>query len=260
MCYPFDCPFQRLSNEASRLHQAHWRRGGCCPVVGRARARDRDAGDRVHEYWLARDVREPVDRVSARFERNRLRRGPERQGRGPEHDCGHGAFFPHRVANDWLGRVIGVLTLTPYDFWRRTHAIHHATSGNLERRGIGDVDTLTVNEYLARSKWGRLRYRLYRHPIIMFGVGPAYLFILQYRLPLGLVRAGWQPWLSTMGTNLAIAILMATVIRFMGCVRFCWSNCRSRCWGHRSASGFSMSSISSKTRSGPMSKPGISTK
>src|SRR5207302_8222466 len=70
-----------------------------------------------------------------------------------QHDCGHGAFFRHRGANDWIGRVIGVLTLTPYDFWRRTHAIHHATSGNLEHRGIGDVDTLTVKEYLALSKW-----------------------------------------------------------------------------------------------------------
>src|SRR5436309_282383 len=68
-----------------------------------------------------------------------------------QHDCGHGSFFRHRVTNDWIGRTIGVLTLTPYDFWRRTHAIHHATSGNLEHRGIGDVDTLTVNEYLARS-------------------------------------------------------------------------------------------------------------
>ena len=61
-----------------------------------------------------------------------------------QHDCGHGAFFRHRLANDWIGRVLGVLTLTPYDFWRRTHAIHHATSGNLDRRGIGDIDTLTV--------------------------------------------------------------------------------------------------------------------
>ena len=68
-----------------------------------------------------------------------------------QHDCGHGSFFRHRMANDWVGRVIGVLTLTPYDFWRRTHAIHHASSGHLERRGIGDVDTLTVNEYLLLS-------------------------------------------------------------------------------------------------------------
>src|SRR4029434_6897062 len=63
-----------------------------------------------------------------------------------QHDCGHGAFFRHRLANDWVGRLIGVLTLTPYDFWRRTHAIHHATSANLDRRGTGDIDTLTVDE------------------------------------------------------------------------------------------------------------------
>jgi len=122
-----------------------------------------------------------------------------------QHDCGHGAFFRHRLANDWIGRALGVLTMTPYDFWRRTHAAHHATSGNLARRGMGDIDTLTVNEYLALSRWNRLMYRLYRHPAVMFGVGPAYLFILRHRLPFGLMRSGWGPWLSTMGTNLAIA-------------------------------------------------------
>jgi omega-6 fatty acid desaturase (delta-12 desaturase) len=129
-----------------------------------------------------------------------------------QHDCGHGAFFRHRLANDWVGRLIGVLTLTPYDFWRRSHAIHHATSGNLDRRGTGDIDTLTVDEYLARSRWGRLRYRVYRHPIIMFGIGPVYLFILRNRLPVGHMRGGWQPWLSTMATNVAIAALVATMI------------------------------------------------
>ncbi|MPZ38325.1 MAG: fatty acid desaturase [Rhizobiales bacterium] len=133
-----------------------------------------------------------------------------------QHDCGHGAFFRHRLANDWVGRLIGVLTLTPYDFWRRTHAIHHSTSGNLDRRGTGDIDTLTVHEYLARSRWGRLRYRVYRHPIIMFGIGPAYLFIVQHRLPVGLMRGGWQPWLSTMATNFAIAALVATMIWLIG--------------------------------------------
>ncbi|HEY5064784.1 MAG TPA: fatty acid desaturase [Xanthobacteraceae bacterium] len=133
-----------------------------------------------------------------------------------QHDCGHGAFFRHRLANDWVGRVIGVLTLTPYDFWRRTHALHHATSGNLDRRGIGDVDTLTVKEYLSRSRWGRFRYRLYRHPLVMFGIGPAYLFILQQRLPVGLMRSGWQPWLSTMATNGAIVLLAAIVIWAVG--------------------------------------------
>ena len=125
-------------------------------------------------------------------------------------------FFRHRLANDWVGRVLGVLTLTPYDFWRRTHAIHHASSGNLDQRGIGDIDTLTVREYLALSRWGRLRYRLYRHPIVMFGIGPAYLFLLQHRLPVGLMRRGWQPWLSTMATNAAIAGVIGTVIWFVG--------------------------------------------
>src|ERR1700756_4409411 len=124
-----------------------------------------------------------------------------------QHDCGHGAFFHRRSANDWVGRVIGVLTLTPYDFWRRTHAVHHSTSGNLDRRGIGDVDTLTVREYRARSRWGRLQYRLYRHPLVMFGIGPAYLFLLQHRLPVGLMRNGWQPWVSTQATNAAITLI-----------------------------------------------------
>ncbi len=133
-----------------------------------------------------------------------------------QHDCGHGSFFRHRHANDWVGRVIGVVTLTPYDYWRRTHAIHHASAGHLERRGIGDVDTLTVCEYLSLSFWGRLRYRAYRNPLVMFGIGPAYLFILQYRLPVGLFFSGRQPWLSTMATNIAIAAVAAGLIWFMG--------------------------------------------
>ncbi|MCZ7656658.1 MAG: fatty acid desaturase [Xanthobacteraceae bacterium] len=137
-----------------------------------------------------------------------------------QHDCGHGAFFRSRAINDWVGRVLGVLTLTPYGFWRHTHAVHHASSGNLERRGVGDIDTLTVSEYRARSRWGRLRYRLYRHPLVMFGVGPAYLFLLQHRLPVGLMRNGWQPWFSTMATNAGIAALFATVIWFVGPTSF----------------------------------------
>ena len=133
-----------------------------------------------------------------------------------QHDCGHGSFFRAKLANDWVGRVIGVVTMTPYDFWRRTHTIHHATSGNLDRRGMGDIDTLTVQEYLSRSRWGRLKYRIYRHPIVMFGIGPAYLFLFQHRLPLGLMRAGWLPWISTMATNAAIALIVATLIWFIG--------------------------------------------
>ena len=137
-----------------------------------------------------------------------------------QHDCGHGSFFRHRLVNDWVGRVAGVLTLTPYDFWRQTHAVHHATSGNLDLRGVGDIDTITVDEYLARSRFGRLMYRLYRHPVVMFGIGPAYLFILQHRLPVGLMKAGWRPWLSTMATNAAIALIVATLIWFIGLKAF----------------------------------------
>jgi acyl-lipid omega-6 desaturase (Delta-12 desaturase) len=133
-----------------------------------------------------------------------------------QHDCGHGAFFRHRSANDWVGRAIGVVTLTPYDHWRRSHAIHHASSGNLERRGTGDIDTLTVCEYLGLSRWQRLRYRLYRHPVVMFAIGPAYLFLLRHRLPIGGFRSGWQPWLSTMATNAAIALLVVTTMWFVG--------------------------------------------
>jgi omega-6 fatty acid desaturase (delta-12 desaturase) len=133
-----------------------------------------------------------------------------------QHDCGHGSFFRHRLANDWVGRVIGVLTLTPYDFWRHAHALHHASSGNLDRRGIGDIDTLTVREFLTLTRGRRLLYRLYRHPIVMFGIGPAYLFILRHRLPMGLTHSGWRHWISAMSTNAAIAVLIATMIWLVG--------------------------------------------
>jgi acyl-lipid omega-6 desaturase (Delta-12 desaturase) len=133
-----------------------------------------------------------------------------------QHDCGHGAFFRYRLANDWVGRVLGVLTMTPYDYWRTTHAIHHASAGHLDRRGIGDVDTLTVREYLSRTFWRRIQYRAYRNPLVMFGVGPAYFFGLRQRLPIGMMRGGWLPWLSTMGTNVAIAGVIATLIWSIG--------------------------------------------
>ncbi len=137
-----------------------------------------------------------------------------------QHDCGHGTLFRRRQVNDWIGRLLGVLTLTPYDAWRRDHAIHHASSGNLEKRGIGDISTLTVREYRDRSIWGRLGYRVYRHPICMFVIGPAYQFFLRHRLPLGKISARNAPWLSTMLTNLAIAILFGSLIWFVGLVPF----------------------------------------
>jgi acyl-lipid omega-6 desaturase (Delta-12 desaturase) len=137
-----------------------------------------------------------------------------------QHDCGHGSFFRWRPANDWTGRIIGVLTLTPYDSWRRSHAEHHASAGNLDRRGIGDVTTLTVSEYLAASRWRRIAYRLYRNPLVMFGLGPAYLFLVQHRYPAGEAFKSWRSWLSPMATNVAIAAAGAAVIWLVGARAF----------------------------------------
>ena len=125
--------------------------------------------------------------------------------------------------------------------------------------GIGDIDTLTVREYLALSRWGRLRYRIYRHPVVMFGIGPAYLFLLQHRLPVGLMRDGWQPWLSTMATNVAIALIAAGLIWLIGSDRSCSCTCPLCFSPARSECGCSTCSTSSRTPSGPTTGAGIST-
>ncbi|PTM87166.1 fatty acid desaturase [Mycoplana dimorpha] len=137
-----------------------------------------------------------------------------------QHDCGHGSFFGRRRLDDWTGRAIGVLTLTPYDYWRRAHAEHHASAGNLDQRGVGDITTLTVAEYENSTRWQRLSYRLYRHPLVMFGIGPAWLFIFKQRLPFGMMRSGALPWVSTMATNVAIAALAALLVWLVGLVPF----------------------------------------
>ena len=137
-----------------------------------------------------------------------------------QHDCGHGTLFKKRQWNDWIGRLLSVLTLTPYDAWRRDHAMHHAGSGNLEKRGIGDISTLTVREYRDRSTWGRLSYRVYRHPITLFVIGPAYQFLFRHRFPLGKVFARNAPWISTMLTNLGILLVFGTIIWLIGLVPF----------------------------------------
>ena len=137
-----------------------------------------------------------------------------------QHDCGHGAFFRSKTANDWVGRVIGVLTLTPYNVWRKCHAIHHAGSGNLDERGIGDIHTATVKEYQAMSRWGKFRYRIYRHPITLFALAPAYLYFFQNRLPVGLMREGKTYWISAMGTNITIAVVFALMIWWVGAWAF----------------------------------------
>ena len=137
-----------------------------------------------------------------------------------QHDCGHGAFFNNRTANDWVGRALGVLTLTPYDVWRRSHSIHHSGAGNLDKRGLGDIHTLTVNEYYGGSWLQRLHYRMYRHPVTLFLIGPIYIFGLQNRLPIGAMKAGSKYWVSTMGTNLVGMAIATVLIYLMGLMPF----------------------------------------
>ena len=132
-----------------------------------------------------------------------------------QHDCGHGAFFGSGATNTWIGRLIAVVTMTPYEYWRRTHAIHHATSGNLDRRGLGAVETLTVAEYRAAPLFRRLAYAIYRNPLVMFGLGPTYMFVLQHRIPIGLMKDR-PAWLSAAGVNLGVGIILAIEIAAAG--------------------------------------------
>src|SRR6266404_8042497 len=118
------------------------------------------------------------------------------------HDCGHGSFFKSRRANDILGFITGVLTFTPYYHWRWEHAAHHATSGDLDRRGLGDIWTLTVQEYLESSRWKRFAYRLARNPVVLFVAAPLFLFLIKYRLPKA--NAGKRERYSVYWTNLAV--------------------------------------------------------
>lgn len=130
------------------------------------------------------------------------------------HDCGHGSFFKSRTANDVVGFLTGILTLTPYFDWRHEHALHHASAGDLERRGFGDVMTMTVEEYRRASFWRRLGYRLYRNPVVLFGVAPLFVFLLQQRLPHKC--GGRRERLSVHLTNLALAAIFALLIATIG--------------------------------------------
>jgi omega-6 fatty acid desaturase (delta-12 desaturase) len=125
-----------------------------------------------------------------------------------QHDCGHRSFFRQRWACDAVGRVLGVLTLTPYHWWKRDHDRHHASAGDLSRRGSGDIDTLTVSEYRALSVWRRRCYRLYRHPLMLFGVGPLYQFLVRHRLPLGLRKGDRRALFSILGNDLAVGSVL----------------------------------------------------
>jgi len=123
------------------------------------------------------------------------------------HDCGHGSFFASRRANTILGYVCGILTFTPYEDWRHAHGVHHATVGDLDRRGTGDVYVMTVDEYLAAPRLKRIAYRLFRNPLIMFGLGPGAIFLLTHRF--AHKGAKKRQRFSVYLTNLAIAAIIA---------------------------------------------------
>lgn len=133
-----------------------------------------------------------------------------------QHDCGHGSFFNSKKANDYMGMFISVLTLTPYHYWRKSHAIHHASAGNLEHRGIGDIYTMTVQEFLKKSKWERFKYRLYRNPLILFLIIPTILFAFLYRIPDYKEKALKPVYKSVYWTSFAIAVMVTGIIWLIG--------------------------------------------
>ena len=130
------------------------------------------------------------------------------------HDCGHGSFFKSQRANDILGIITGLINFTPYYAWRREHAIHHATAGDLDRRGIGDVYTMTVREYIGAPWWKRVGYRIFRNPIAMFLFGPVFMFGFIHRLPKSI--HGRRELASVWWTNAALAVIVGGLCWLIG--------------------------------------------
>ncbi|MDQ0973302.1 omega-6 fatty acid desaturase (delta-12 desaturase) [Neobacillus niacini] len=130
------------------------------------------------------------------------------------HDCCHHSFFKNRKANMILGTITGILTVFPYHQWQHDHSVHHATSSNLDKRGTGDIWVLTVDEYLAASNWERLKYRLYRNPLVMFGLGPIYVFLLKNRF--NRKGARFNERMNTYITNAGIAALITLLCLTIG--------------------------------------------
>ena len=137
-----------------------------------------------------------------------------------QHDCGHGSFFKSKKANDWLGRIMSVFTVTPYEFWKRAHAIHHASCSNLEKRGTGDISTLTIKEYRALSLMAKFKYRLYRNPIVLFIIGVPIHFAFIQRLPYLHPLPAKKIWKSVLGLDLALLIVLGGAMYALGVVAF----------------------------------------
>jgi omega-6 fatty acid desaturase (delta-12 desaturase) len=130
------------------------------------------------------------------------------------HDCCHSSFFVSRKANDIVGMIAGFLVFTPYHRWRHEHAVHHATSGDLDHRGVGDIYTMTVNEYRNASRFERLKYRLFRHPIVLLGLGPLYTFLISHRFCRR--DSGRKERLNVYATNVALLALLVAMTLTIG--------------------------------------------
>ena len=137
-----------------------------------------------------------------------------------QHDCGHGSFFKSKKANDRTGLFCSLFTWAPYYYWRKGHGIHHAAAGDLSNRGIGDIYTMTVNEYISQSRWAKLKYRLYRNPFFLFLFIPSIVFAIWYRFPTSRNKALKKVVSSVYSTDIAIIILCGTIILLVGLKTF----------------------------------------
>ncbi len=130
------------------------------------------------------------------------------------HDCTHGSFLPSRRANVWVGTVCGLLVYTPFHVWRHEHNVHHATAGDLDKRGRGDVETLTVTEYNALSRGKRLEYRLFRNPVVMLGIGPIWALLIEPRLVPSWAKERFGR--SIVLTDLALVVVIGGLCLLLG--------------------------------------------
>jgi acyl-lipid omega-6 desaturase (Delta-12 desaturase) len=134
------------------------------------------------------------------------------------HDCCHGSFFKSRTANETLGVILGVITLTPFYYWRHDHAVHHATAGNLDKRGVGDVFTMTVKEYLAAPWWKRTGYRIMRNPFFLFTIGSTFVFLISHRF--WMPGTGQREKWSVIYTNLIQLAIIVALGQWLGYAAF----------------------------------------
>jgi len=133
-----------------------------------------------------------------------------------QHDCGHGSYFASRRANHWVGACLGLITLFPFGYWKSTHAVHHGTSGNLDRREFGDIRTLTVNEYLTSSRWKRFGYRCYRSIPLMLTIGPLYQLLIKHRIPFNLPLSWKKEWASVLLNDLLLLLVGGLLTWLLG--------------------------------------------